>query len=171
RLYKDERAAGQTHEHGMLEKIFLDRLLGADEVRAFAARLADHHLARTADGSTVLDKAVLEHNLLAASRLYANMQLDALGELLGVDADKAEAYAAQMIGEGRVAGYIDQVDRFIFFEGEGSGQRKQHMSERQVGMELRRWDDAVRGLAEDVERVSTMIQTSHPDFYTQHMVH
>lgn len=158
-------------EFGTLEKIFLDRLLSPEEVKAFAGRLKEHHLARTADGSTVLDKAVLEHNLLGASRLYANISIDALGELLGVDGDKAETYAAQMIGEGRVAGYIDQVDRHIFFEGEGSGQKKVGMKERVVGMELRRWDEGVRGLAEEVERVSTMIQSAQPEFYAQHMVH
>lgn len=170
RLYKDERAS-QVEEFGILEKIFLDRLLSPEEVKAFASRLQEHHLARTSDGSTVLDKAVLEHNLLGASRLYANISIDALGELLGVDGEKAEGYAAQMIGEGRVAGYIDQVDRYIFFEGEGSGQRKSGMKERVVGMELRRWDEGVRGLAEEVERVSTMIQSSNPEFYAQHMVH
>lgn len=170
RLYKDERA-NQVEEFSILEKIFLDRLLTPDEVKAFAGKLQEHHLARTSDGSTVLDKAVLEHNLLGASRLYANISIDALGELLGVDGEKAEGYAAQMIGEGRVAGYIDQVDRYIFFEGEGSGQTKTGMKERVVGIELRRWDEGVRGLAEEVERVSTMIQNSHPEFYEQHMVH
>ncbi|KAF2096551.1 COP9 signalosome-like protein complex subunit 4 [Rhizodiscina lignyota] len=170
RLYKDDRA-NQVEEFSILEKIFLDRLLSPEEVKAFASRLKPHHLAKTSDGSTVLDKAVLEHNLLGASRLYANISIDALGELLGVDSDKAEQYAAQMIGEGRVAGYIDQIDRYIFFEGEGSGQRKVGMKERVVGMELRRWDEGVKGLAEDVERVATMIQVQHPEFYAQHMVH
>ena len=61
------------------------------EVGAFAADLKEHQLAKTSDGSTVLDKAVLEHNLLAVSRLYQNISTTALGQLLGVDADRAEA--------------------------------------------------------------------------------
>jgi len=161
RLYKDDRA-NQVEEFSILEKIFLDRLLSPEEVKAFAAKLMPHHLAKTADGSTVLDKAVLEHNLLATSRLYKNIGFDQLGELLNVEGERAERYAAQMIEQGRVAGYIDQIDRFIFFEGEGSGQRKTGQTERVVGKELRQWDENVRGLAEEVERVTTMIQNQHP---------
>lgn len=49
------------------------------------------------------------HNLLSASRLYDNILFDQLGELLGIDAEKAEFIAAQMIGEGRMSGSIDQI--------------------------------------------------------------
>ena len=96
KLYKDDRA-NETAEYSILEKIFLDRLLAPEEVRVFAEGLKEHQLAKTGDGSTVLDKAVLEHNLLAASRLYQNIPLASLGSLLGVEADRAEAYAAGMI--------------------------------------------------------------------------
>ncbi|KAF2088372.1 hypothetical protein K490DRAFT_40279 [Saccharata proteae CBS 121410] len=173
RLYKDDRAT-QLDEHSILAKIFLDRLLSPEEVTAFAAKLAPHQLAKTADGSTVLDKAVLEHNLLAASRLYNNIGIDQLGGLLGVDADRAEGYAAQMIEQGRLAGYIDQIARFIYFEGEGSGVRKTAgpgagAGERVVGGEIRKWDDNVRALAEEVERVTTMVQARAPEFYASRM--
>jgi COP9 signalosome complex subunit 4 len=161
KLYKDERAQ-QVEDYPFLEKIFLDRLLSPDEVKAFAAKLSSHHLAKTADGSTVLDKAILEHNLLGASRLYSNIGIDQLGELLGTDADKAEEYAAKMLEQGRLAGYIDQIDRLIFFEGEGSGERKTRHTERMVGKELRKWDANVQGLAEEVEKVTTMIQNQYP---------
>ncbi|KAK7531044.1 hypothetical protein IWX49DRAFT_562973 [Phyllosticta citricarpa] len=172
RLYKDDRAS-QVDEYGILEKIFLDRLLTPEEVAAFAAKLAPHQLAKTADGSTVLDKAVLEHNLLAASRLYSNIGMAQLGELLNVDAERAESYAAQMIEQGRLAGYIDQITAYIHFKGgEASGKKNATTGnlDRAVGGELRKWDDNVRGLAEEVERITTMIQTQHPEFYAQHMV-
>ncbi|KAF2498626.1 COP9 signalosome-like protein complex subunit 4 [Lophium mytilinum] len=170
RLYKDDRAS-QVEEFGILEKIFFDRLLSPKEVKTFAEKLSPHQLAKTSDGSTVLDKAVLEHNLLGASRLYNNIGLDQLGELLGVDAERAETYAAQMIEQGRLAGHIDQIDRFIFFEGEGSGERKTGHAERIVGRELRKWDANVQSLSEEVEKVTTMIQTQYPDYYAAHMVH
>lgn len=66
-------------------------------------------------GTTVLDRAVIEHNLLSASTFYANICLTDLGELLGVDADKAERYAARMMMEGRMRGSIDQQEGFVFF--------------------------------------------------------
>ena len=170
KLYKDERAS-LADDFAILEKIFLDRLLSPAEIKAFAAKLDPHHLARTADGSTVLDKAVLEHNLLGASKLYNNIGFDQLGELLGIDAEKAEDYAAKMLEQGRLSGYIDQIDRLIFFEGEASGERKTGHAERVVGKELRKWDANVAGLAEEVEKVTSMIQDQYPDFYASQVVH
>lgn len=158
RLYKDERTP-QVPEFSILEKIFLDRVLTPDEVKAFAEKLAPHQMAKTADGSTVLDKAVLEHNLLGVSRLYSNIAIENLGNMLGVDSDRAEAYAAQMIEQGRLSGYIDQIDGLIHFKPEGSGTANDGTRE------LRMWDANVQGLAEEVERVTTMIQTTHPQFY------
>jgi COP9 signalosome complex subunit 4 len=170
KLYKDDRAPGLEY-YSILEKMFLDRLLTPTEIKAFAATLKPHHLAKTADGSTVLDKAVLEHNLLGSSKLYNNIGFDQLGELLGVNADKAEDYAAKMLEQGRLSGYIDQIDRLIFFEGEASGERKTGHAERQVGKELRKWDTNVAGLAEEVEKVTTMIQLQYPEFYAAQVVH
>jgi COP9 signalosome complex subunit 4 len=170
KLYKDDRAS-QAEDFAILEKIFFDRLLSPAEIKAFAAKLQPHHLAKTADGSTVLDKAVLEHNLLGASKLYNNIGFDQLGELLGVDAETAEEYAAKMLEQGRLAGYIDQIDRLIFFEGEASGERKTGHAERVVGKELRKWDANVTGLAEEVEKVTSMIQNQYPEFYASQVVH
>ncbi|KAJ4345908.1 uncharacterized protein N0V89_012044 [Didymosphaeria variabile] len=169
-LYKDDRASS-VENHSVLEKMFFDRLIPPQETKAFAETLQPHHLARTADGSTVLDQAVLQHNLVGASKLYNNIGFDQLGELLGIDAEKAEDYAAKMFEQGRLSGYIDQIDRLIFFEGEASGERKTGQSERVVGKELRKWDANVQGLAEEVEKVTTMIQTQYPEFYAAQTVH
>ncbi|KAL5387006.1 hypothetical protein PMIN06_010119 [Paraphaeosphaeria minitans] len=169
-LYKDDRASS-VENYSVLEKMFFDRLIPPHETKAFAAGLQPHHLALTSDGSTVLDQAVLQHNLVGASKLYNNIGFDQLGELLGIDAEKAEDYAAKMFEQGRLSGYIDQIDRCIFFEGEGSGERKTGQSERVVGRELRKWDANVQGLAEEVERVTTMIQTQYPEFYAAQTVH
>ena len=44
----------------------------------------------------------MEHNLLAASRLYLNIKFEELGLILGVDGEKAESLARSMIEEGRM---------------------------------------------------------------------
>lgn len=36
------------------------------------------------EGSTILDRAVIEHNLLSASKLYNNISFDELGALLEI---------------------------------------------------------------------------------------
>ncbi|VDN21016.1 unnamed protein product [Dibothriocephalus latus] len=66
----------------------------------------------------ILERVTVEHNMLAASLIYNNISLSNLGELLEVDASRAETVAAHMIGEGRLVAQIDQIDGFIHFESE-----------------------------------------------------
>lgn len=113
-LYKDERAASLP-AYPILEKACLERILQKEEVASFAALLKPHHQAMRPDGTTVLQRAVTQHNLSAASRLYANIGVEQLGSLLGVSDDDAEAVAADMIIDGRLQGSIDQVQRVIYF--------------------------------------------------------
>jgi COP9 signalosome complex subunit 4 len=160
-LYKDDRATS-VEEFGILEKMFLDRLLNAEEVSAFSERLAPHQLARTADGTTVLDKAVVEHNLVAASKLYENIKTDALGAILGLKAsgeftagEKAEAYAARMVEQERLKGSIDQIAGVIYFDSGNAGTAA-------TGRHIRQWDAGVQGLAEDTERVAASIVDAFP---------
>lgn len=162
KLYKDERAP-ETEEYGILEKMFLDRLLSAEEVDTFAASLMPHQLAQTADGSTVLAKAVIEHNLLAASRLYENISTTALSKILGLEdgkedtaAEKAEDYAARMMEQGRLKGKIDQIDGVISFEVQDG------VEAGSAGRELRMWDHSVQGLVEEVERCAAGIGDAFP---------
>lgn len=162
KLYKDERTL-ETQEYGILEKMFLDRLLSPAEIEAFASSLAPHQLAQTADGSTVLSKAVTEHNLLAASRLYENISTTALAEILGLTdgkgetaAEKAEDYAARMIEQGRLRAEIDQIDGVITFEAIPG------LDLKGATRELRLWDAGVQGLVEDVERVAAGLSESFP---------
>lgn len=163
RLYKDDRSA-QLDEFGILEKMFLDRLLSPAEVAKFAEGLQPHQLATTSDGSTVLAKAVVEHNLLGASRLFNNIQFDALGVLLGLDAAKAEETTARMIEQGRLVGRMDQLDGIVWFEGgeEASGEKGSGRAEQIVGKEMRRWDANVESLAQDVENVTNSLQREFP---------
>lgn len=161
RLYKDERAAGLA-QYRILEKMFLDRLIDPAEVEKFAAELGPHQLATTADGSTVLARAMVEHNLLAASRLYVNIEFDALGLLLGLNGAKAEETTAKMIEQGRLGGKIDQIDQRIWFQhgGEVGG----------FGGAIREWDSRVLGVAEDVEGVVDSMQQEVPAFVAQNLV-
>lgn len=113
-LYKDERCT-RLDVYPFLEKVYLERILRPQEVEAFATNLRPHQLATLPDGSTVLDRSVIEHNLEAASKLYNNIRVDELGGLLGVSREKAEQAAARMVMENRLAATIDQVDGLITF--------------------------------------------------------
>ena len=166
----------------MLEKMFLDRLLTPVEVKKFAEGLQPHQTAKTADGMTVLDKAVVEHNLLGTSRLYNNISTQALAQLLGLGhdnesvgdkAERAEEYAARMIEQGRLVGRIDQIGGVIYFEGgEATGKTTNSGSaDNIVGREIRRWDDNVKGLTEEVEKVTGLLQSKFPEFVAANLMH
>ncbi|KAK2785857.1 hypothetical protein FQN51_003774 [Onygenales sp. PD_10] len=173
RLYKDDRATS-LEEYNILEKIFMDRLLTGEEVKAFAEKLAPHQLAITADGSTVLDRAVIEHNLLAASKLYENIHVAELGNILGLKdsgdvtgGEKAEEYAARMLEQGRLKGSIDQIEGVIYFDSGIAGVGPTDSA----GRSLRIWDAGVQNIAEEVERVAAAIIDEFPDFAAAQMVH
>ena len=72
------------------------------QVESFAQQLKPHQCAITTDGSTVLDRAVTEHNLAAASKLYNNIYFTELGQLLGCTPEKAESTASKMVMEDRL---------------------------------------------------------------------
>ena len=159
KLFKDEKSA-QLDEFSILEKVFLDRLISPPEVTKFANKLAPHQLARTADGSTVLSKAIIEHNLLAASRLYSNVRIDELSTLIGLEASKVEEYSARMLEQGRLDGLIDQIDGIIIFE---HGHQDERMVNTNMGYSiLRKWDANILSLTEGVESVSSLLQSLSP---------
>lgn len=118
-LFKDERCQ-QLPAYSILEKMYLDRIIRRSELQEFEALLQPHQKACTIDGlgSTILDRAVIEHNLLSASKLYNNISFEELGALLDIPPTKAEKIASQMITEGRMNGYIDQIDSIVHFESE-----------------------------------------------------
>lgn len=83
-LYSDERSK-QLQNYAMLEKMFKDRIISHDEVAAFEKMLQEHQKADTSSNRTVLQNSVIEHNLIAASKIYHNIRFDQLGTLLGID--------------------------------------------------------------------------------------
>ncbi|KVH98400.1 Proteasome component (PCI) domain-containing protein [Cynara cardunculus var. scolymus] len=91
------------------------------------------------DNFTVLDRAMIEHNLLSASKLYTNISFDELGTLLGIAPHKAEKIASRMICEDRMRGSIDQVEAVIHFEDDNE--------------ELQQWDQQIFGLCQALNDV------------------
>ena len=123
-LCKDERVATletlkqySTHAQ-VLAKMYKEQILRRNELAAFEASLMPHQKAVAGDGLTILERAVIEHNMVAASKIYDNIAFEQLGVLLEIGAEKAERVAARMVSEARLAGAINQVDGFLHFERE-----------------------------------------------------
>lgn len=73
---------------------FISSLSGGDprqdDMRAFELTLAEHQKAVAADGFTLSQKAVIEHNLIAARRIYDNILFSELANLVGLDVKLTE---------------------------------------------------------------------------------
>lgn len=116
-LYKDERAASME-AYGILEKVFLDRLLLAEDVAAFSRTLGMQHTSGSPQkwGLSVVDLAIVQHNLLGCSKLYSNITVASLAELFNVDEATALDIVSTMILEDRLRGSIDQIEGIVSFE-------------------------------------------------------
>jgi len=146
-LYKDERSS-KIEIYPILEKMYLERILRKPEVEKFAKQLKPHQMALTADGNTVLDRAVVEHNLLSASKLYNNISFVELGALLDIAPDKAEKVASRMMIEERLKGTIDQIEQLVIFE-----------SARES---LSQWDNRIASACNYVNDILETIGTKYP---------
>uniref|UniRef100_A0AAV1UFA6 COP9 signalosome complex subunit 4 n=1 Tax=Peronospora matthiolae TaxID=2874970 RepID=A0AAV1UFA6_9STRA len=119
-LYKDERVKNSEHV-AILEKMYMEQLIRRPELVQFEQSLLPHQKAVLPNGFTVLENAFLEHNLLAASRVYSSISLEELGKLLEIEPVNAERVAATMLGEDRMKGSIDQQLGFLEFENTEDG--------------------------------------------------
>lgn len=123
-LMRDERTQSLP-QYTILSKVFLDHIIRSDEIKAFEKMLSPHQVARLGASSassssvstasvrdaplTVLDRAMIEHNVLSASRVYDNITLAGLGALVELSPEGAEDIARKMIMQGRLKGWIDQL--------------------------------------------------------------
>jgi len=147
-LFKDERCQ-QLPAFTILEKMYLERIIRKSELNELVSLLQEHHKATFADGSTLLDRAVVEHNILSASKIYANISFESLAAMLEVTPRKAEKAAAQMLSEERMSGRIDQIDCVLHF----------HRSEL-----LGDWDEQIQGLCGQVNGLVDKIASLSPEW-------
>jgi COP9 signalosome complex subunit 4 len=149
-LYKDDRCQTNLGDlFPILEKMYLDRIIRKSELKALEDLLCPHQKAITVDGGTILDRAVIEHNLLSASKLYDSISLQELGALLEIPSDRAEKVASQMISESRMQGSIDQIDGYVYF------------SRQDV---LPDWDTKIQSLCASVNEIVDKIGVCDPDW-------
>lgn len=106
----------------IVRKMYTNQIIRPEELVKFGESLADHQKAIMGDGLTIMERAVIEHNMVAVSKLFVSIYMTELGKILGVKADKAEKVAADMIMDGSLNGSIDQVDGLLEFVEEESQQ-------------------------------------------------
>lgn len=151
-LYKDSRlhqldSISQFETHAtILTKMFKSQILGKEELVKFEASLQTHQKAIMGDGLTIMERGVLEANMLAVSRIYQSIYLNELAVKLGVSNEKAEKVAATMITEGSLEGSIDQVSNLVEFYTEETPDAAWDRGISSFCMELNRVTESVQAL-------------------------
>jgi COP9 signalosome complex subunit 4 len=151
KFYKDERSY-QLPGAKLVEKMFMERLIAKSDYEAFEQTLAEHQMRLTKEGWTLLQKAVIEHNLIATSKVYSNISMADLALILNVDADGAENIAASMIAQGRLTGKIDQSKGLLHFV-------SAHV--------LQSWDANIDTVCNEVNGIFEKITAQHPEWVGQ----
>lgn len=121
-LYNDPRTfkldlltSYSTHSN-IISRMHLLQLLRHNELKTFVESLQPHQKAITTEGFTVPELAIIEHNMLATGKIYANITFHELGDILGLDANRAEKISAKMISENRLNASIDQTEGRLIFQ-------------------------------------------------------
>ena len=126
--------------------MFKSQILGKEELVKFEASLQTHQKAIMGDGLTIMERGVLEANMLAVSRIYQSIYLNELAVKLGVSNEKAEKVAATMITEGSLEGSIDQVSNLVEFYTEETPDASWDRGISSFCMELNRVTESVQAL-------------------------
>lgn len=149
-ICKDERlrqldglSEYQTHAT-ILTKMYAHQILGPHELIQFETSLAEHQKAVMGDGLTIMERGVMEHNMVAVANLYRSIYFSELAKILGVSPLKAEKVAATMIMDGSLHGSMDQVEGLLEFEPPESPEQSWDRSINGFCLELNRVTDAVK---------------------------
>ncbi|KAL7578175.1 hypothetical protein ACA910_012610 [Epithemia clementina (nom. ined.)] len=131
----------------ILRKMHLHQILRPEELKQFESSLSDHQKAIMGDGLTIMERGVVEHNMISVANLYHTIYTRELALILGVTEQRAEKIAANMIMDGSLHGIIDQVDGLLVFEPEESPEEAWDHSITSFCLELNRVSDAIKAKA------------------------
>ena len=96
------------------------------------------------DGLTIMERGVVEHNMIAVGKIYDTIYVSELAVILGVSPERAEKIAANMIMDGSLVGSIDQVEGIVEFDNEDMAQSN--------------WDRSVTNFCMELNRITNLIQ-------------
>jgi COP9 signalosome complex subunit 4 len=165
-LFKDARTHQSKH-FCVLESMYKQRILRRQDIASFDKSLMPHQQALLADGSTVLEKAVTEHNMLACAKLYNNITFAELGRLLGINEEKAEVIAANMISESRLSGTIDQIDGLLYFNKDNSNssavEKNQTNGGNRKNIGIQTWDSKISNICTTLHTCVESIVKQYPE--------
>jgi COP9 signalosome complex subunit 4 len=150
-LYSDERMDQIPDLKQVISKVYHNRILRPKDVQLLQPHLLTHHKAITVNKRTVIENAIMQHNLLSASKLYYNISFNELGSLLGVTPDEAERVCAKLVAEDRIKASIDQVGERIIFASDAAAP-------------ILQWDTQISAACNGLATIADSIVQQHPQF-------
>lgn len=151
-LYRDERLSELnrlpefcTHAK-IVCKMYRHQILQVPELKQLDDSLDPHHKAIMGDGLSILERGVVEHNMIAVSKTYSSIYITTLAKILNVDERRAEKLAASMILEGFLHGSMDQVNGLLEFDAEETPEVV--------------WDRSLMSFCSELNRVADTIKIS-----------
>eukprot|EP01096_Ripella_sp_DP13-Kostka_P018233 TRINITY_DN9794_c0_g1_i1.p1 TRINITY_DN9794_c0_g1~~TRINITY_DN9794_c0_g1_i1.p1 ORF type:complete len:379 (-),score=131.43 TRINITY_DN9794_c0_g1_i1:26-1117(-) len=108
-LTKDERCSHLPVLSEILFRTQRNCVISAEEIERLRGEVPDHM-------KGVVLGAMREHNLGASGELFRSVSFPQLGRILGVSEADAHDLVATVMAEGRMLGYIDQVNNFVHFD-------------------------------------------------------
>uniref|UniRef100_A0A1B0FCI2 PSMD12/CSN4-like N-terminal domain-containing protein n=1 Tax=Glossina morsitans morsitans TaxID=37546 RepID=A0A1B0FCI2_GLOMM len=106
-LHQDNRIKNLL-AHDIIEKMHLQIVVNRPELQIFETLLQEHHKTITTDGTSVYDRAIIEHNVMACDKICDIISFEALAAVSGTPIDVTELVASKMIAEGRLEGHIGE---------------------------------------------------------------
>ncbi|RNF16001.1 putative cop9 signalosome complex subunit [Trypanosoma conorhini] len=145
-FYKDENAALLGGLHGLLHRAHHAQLLRPDDLRRFLPYV------EAPSDTAAVERAFIQHNLQAISRVYYNIGFAELGALLGTTGCEAERLVARMVSERRLDATLDQTTETVLF----------CRHDNTAALEVR--DARIAFACEELARATDLIVSRHDEF-------
>ena len=146
-LQKEERVKSNPY-YDVLSKMFNGEIVKPEHVNEFRSSLDTHQNVKGVDGYTVLEKALIEHNIVVISGIYMNITFNELGNFLGIRPNQAEDFVAKMVAEKGIEAVLDQENELVEFEEESK--------------QLPTYNAQINVACDDVEGLMQDILKAHP---------
>ena len=105
--------------------------------------------------------------MLSCAKLYNNIAFKELGDLLGIEEEKAEIIAANMICENRLNGTIDQIDGLLYFSKDKSetatGIAAQGKGGCSKNLAIQNWDSKISNICTSLHNCVETIVKEYPE--------
>jgi len=132
----------------ILSKVNNNEIVTPKEVKTFEKGLAEHHRAKMPDGRTIVQNAMIRHNISVVASIYKRVSLKTMATIMGVAQETdAERVITEMINKEGLKAILDGVDGTIEFNPEDSA--------------LIEWEDQIFEFCQELDLLCNAIDRSN----------